>query len=65
MAAVEPALVVWLAGTMALALTTLMGVVFGRVVLQKLPLVWVHRAAGVFFIGFAVAASWRLYGLLV
>ena len=61
MAAVENVWVVWVAGTVALAATTLLGVVMGRVVLQRLPIMWVHRGAGVLFILFALAAFWQLY----
>lgn len=61
MAAVEPALTVWLAGTAALICTTLAGVWFGRVILQKASVLWVHRGAGVLFIGFSGIAFWQLY----
>ncbi|MCP4597479.1 TMEM165/GDT1 family protein [Neptuniibacter sp.] len=61
MAAVENIWVVWVAGTVALAATTLLGVLMGRVVLQRLPILWVHRGAGVLFVFFALAAFWQLY----
>ena len=64
LAAVEQAWVVWLAGTSALLVTTLMGVWLGRVALQRIPLLWVHRGAGVLFIGFALIAFRQLLQLM-
>lgn len=65
MSAVQPPLIVWFAGTMALALTTLLGVWFGRVVLQRLSLAWVHKGAGLLFILFSMIAFWQLYTVLI
>lgn len=59
LAAVEQAWVVWLAGTSALLVTTVMGVWLGKVALQSIPLLWVHRGAGVLFIAFSLIAFWQ------
>ena len=61
MAAVEPAFIVWLAGTLALAITTLLGVWFGRMLLKKLSVTLIHRGAGVLFIVFALIAFYHLF----
>lgn len=60
MAAVENAWVVWLAGTSALFVTSALGVVLGRVLIQRVSILWIHRGAGVLFIGFACVAFWKL-----
>lgn len=57
---VESVASVWLGGTLALALTTVLGVWLGRVLLQRIPIALVHRAAGVLFILFALWMVWRL-----
>ena len=61
MAAVEQAGIVWLAGTLALGLTSLLGVWFGQLLLQKVSIKWIHRGAGVLFIAFSLIAFWQLY----
>lgn len=60
MAAVENVWIVWLAGTLALGMTTVLGVLFGRFLLQKISIIWIHRGAGVLFISFACLAFWQL-----
>lgn len=55
----EGAAPVWIGATAALALTTLLGVVAGRTVLQRLPLRWIHRLAAVFFLAFAAYAGYE------
>lgn len=61
---VEAALPVWIGSTAALITTSVLGVIAGRTVLQRLPLVWVHRVSGVIFILFALLAAVELYILL-
>ncbi|MBS1160416.1 MAG: hypothetical protein H6R15_2835 [Proteobacteria bacterium] len=49
---------VWLGATLALACTSLLGVLAGRKLLHRLPLVWIHRVSGAFFLllaGLAIA----------
>ena len=52
---------VWAGATAALALTSLLGVFAGRKLLHRLPLVWIHRVSGVFFLLLAVFAVTRLF----
>jgi len=51
---------VWLGGTLALAVTSLLGVWAGRALLRRIPLHSLHRFSGVLFLGFAAYAAWRL-----
>ena len=51
---------VWLGATAALALTSLLGVFAGRRLLNRLPLKWIHRISGVFFLLLAIFAASRL-----
>jgi putative Ca2+/H+ antiporter (TMEM165/GDT1 family) len=55
----EPASV-WIGATAALATTTVLGVLAGRRLLNRLPLLWIHRASGVFFLLLAGAALFHL-----
>lgn len=55
---------VWAGATAALATTSILGVIAGRKLLHRLPLVWIHRISGVFFLALAAAAVWRLWQLL-
>jgi Ca2+/H+ antiporter, TMEM165/GDT1 family len=54
---------VWLGATLALVMVSSLGVWFGRTVLQRLPLQWLHRLSGVIFIAFALLAAWRAVSL--
>ncbi|MCP5418275.1 MAG: TMEM165/GDT1 family protein [Chromatiaceae bacterium] len=55
---------VWIGATIALITVSILGVWAGRTLLQRLPLVWLHRVAGGIFLLFAVLAAWRaLVGL--
>jgi putative Ca2+/H+ antiporter (TMEM165/GDT1 family) len=54
---------VWLGATIALILVSVLGVWFGRTVLQRFPLLWLHRLSGVIFVLFAVLAAWRALSL--
>ena len=51
---------VWAGATVALAVTSLLGVLAGRKLLNRLPLKWIHRISGVFFLLLAVFALSRL-----
>lgn len=48
---------VWVGATVALSATSVLGIWAGRTVLQKIPLVWLHRFSGVLFLGLAVYAG--------
>ena len=50
---------VWLGATAALAMVSILGVWAGRTVLQRLPLLWLHRISGGIFLLFAFLAAWR------
>ncbi|UCV07132.1 TMEM165/GDT1 family protein [Dechloromonas denitrificans] len=52
---------VWTGATLALACTSILGVLAGRKFLHKLPLVWIHRISGVFFLALAIYAISRLF----
>jgi putative Ca2+/H+ antiporter (TMEM165/GDT1 family) len=54
------ALAVWLGATLALTVTSILGVFAGRKFLHRLPLVWIHRISGVFFLALALYALSRL-----
>ncbi len=51
---------VWTGATLALATTSLLGVLAGRKFLHKLPLHWIHRISGVFFLLLAAFALFKL-----
>jgi len=50
---------VWLGATIALVLVSVLGALFGRTVLQRYPLMWLHRLSGVIFISFGLLAAWH------
>ena len=54
---------VWLGATLALIMVSAAGVWFGRTVLQRIPIVWLHRLSGMIFILFACFAAWRAFSL--
>ncbi|MEG3617670.1 TMEM165/GDT1 family protein [Magnetovibrio sp. PR-2] len=60
LAGVYPAMAVWIGATVALFLTSALGVLAGKTVLRRLPVVWLHRFAGVVFLVLAALAVWRL-----
>ncbi len=60
MSAELPPAPVWLGGTLALAMTSILGVWAGRTLLKRIPIHWLHRFSGVLFLGFAAYAAWRL-----
>ncbi|WP_265948523.1 TMEM165/GDT1 family protein [Dechloromonas sp. A34] len=51
---------VWLGATLALSCTSILGVMAGRKFLHKLPLLWIHRISGLFFLALAAYALSRL-----
>jgi putative Ca2+/H+ antiporter (TMEM165/GDT1 family) len=51
---------VWSGATLALAGTSILGVIAGRKLMQKLPLLWIHRISGGFFLLLAMLAIVRL-----
>lgn len=53
---------VWAGATLALATTSLLGIYAGRRLLNRLPLAWIHRVSGVFFLLLAALAFIRLAG---
>ena len=53
----------WVGATLALATTSVLGVYAGRRLLNKLPLHWIHRISGVFFLLLALLAVLRLLGV--
>ncbi|MBD9363638.1 TMEM165/GDT1 family protein [Methylomonas fluvii] len=56
---------VWLGSTLALALTSALGVLAGRTVLQKIPLSLLHKASGVFFLILSAIAAYKAYESLL
>ncbi len=52
---------VWLGASAALVLVSALGVWAGRTLLQRLPLVWLHRLSGGMFLLFALLAAWRAF----
>jgi Ca2+/H+ antiporter, TMEM165/GDT1 family len=50
---------VWAGATAALLVVSALGVWLGRTVLQRFPLVWLHRVGGGVFLVFAVVAAWH------
>lgn len=54
---------VWIGATSALVLVSILGVWAGRTLLQRLPIVWLHRLGGVIFLVFALLAAWRALAL--
>jgi len=52
---------VWLGATAALVMVSALGVWAGRTVLQRLPLLWLHRISGGVFLLFAILAAWRAF----
>jgi putative Ca2+/H+ antiporter (TMEM165/GDT1 family) len=52
---------VWIGATAALVTTSALGVLAGRTLLQKFPLVLLHRISGVIFLILSVFAAYRAY----
>jgi len=56
----QAATAVWCGATLALAGTSLIGIYAGRRWLQRLPLTWIHRVSGVFFLILSAYALSRM-----
>ena len=54
-------LAVWLGSTMALASTSALGILAGRTILQKVPLVLLHKISGTIFLVLSAFAVYRAY----
>ncbi len=52
---------VWLGSTAALASTSALGILAGRTILQKIPLVLLHKISGTIFLMLSVFAGYRAY----
>jgi putative Ca2+/H+ antiporter (TMEM165/GDT1 family) len=50
---------VWFGATLALIALSALGVWVGRTYLKRLPMVWLHRLAGLTFLGVGSLAAWR------
>ncbi len=64
LAASEAWIAVWIGATMALAMTTVLGVMAGRVISQYISVQWMHRLGGTIFLLFATVALYKLWLLL-
>jgi putative Ca2+/H+ antiporter (TMEM165/GDT1 family) len=64
LAGTQAALPVWVGGTLALALTSALGVLAGQTVLRRLPVRVLHRVCGGLFLVLAALAGWRAIGAL-
>lgn len=60
MGGTHAATAVWLGASLALSCTSALGVFAGSKLLKQLPLVWIHRVSGVFFLLLALFAFSRL-----
>jgi len=54
-----PPLPIWVGATLALVGTSAAGVWAGKAFLRHLPVHWLHRLSGLFFLGFAAFAAWE------
>ncbi|MEI7997113.1 MAG: TMEM165/GDT1 family protein [Methylococcaceae bacterium] len=54
-------LAVWLGSTMALTSTSALGILAGRTILQKVPLVLLHKISGTIFLVLSAFAVYRAY----
>lgn len=57
LASAEPPVPVWLGATLALAMTSAIGVIAGRALMRYISVVWLHRVSGLLFIAFGVYAG--------
>jgi len=53
---------VWVGATAALAMTSAIGILAGRTILQRIPLALLHKLSGAFFLVLAVVAAYQAYG---
>ncbi|MBF0285235.1 MAG: TMEM165/GDT1 family protein [Magnetococcales bacterium] len=61
MASTLPSVPVWVGGTLALAASSVLGVVAGRKLLTRIPLPVLHKVSGVFFLALAAFALTRVF----
>lgn len=61
LAAQRPPLAVFVGSTLALWSVSLIGIFLGRQLTRVIPLFWIHRAAGVLFLGFAAHNVWQAF----
>lgn len=61
LASTHAALPVWVGGTIALALTSALGVWAGQTLLRRLPIRVLHRVSGILFLALAAIAAWRAF----
>lgn len=54
---------VWLGSTLALVTTSMMAVWAGRTLLQRIPIVLLHRISGALFIALSVLAAYSAYSI--
>ena len=54
---------VWLGSTLALVTTSMMAVWAGRTLLQRIPIVLLHRISGALFIALSVLAAYTAYSI--
>lgn len=54
---------VWVGSTLALSLTSALGIVAGRTVLQRIPLGLLHRISGMLFLALAAYVLWGVLSL--
>ncbi|MDO9424566.1 MAG: TMEM165/GDT1 family protein [Methylobacter sp.] len=52
---------VWFGSTAALASTSALGILAGRTILQKVPLILLHKISGTIFLMLSVVAAYRAY----
>ena len=63
LASTQAALPVWVGGTIALGLTSALGVWAGQTLLRRLPVRVLHRASGILFLALAAIAAWRAFSV--
>jgi putative Ca2+/H+ antiporter (TMEM165/GDT1 family) len=58
-------LAVWIGATAALALTSILGCIAGTTFLKRLPLIYLHKTSGIFFICLAIFATHHTFMTLM
>ncbi|MBF0611201.1 MAG: TMEM165/GDT1 family protein [Magnetococcales bacterium] len=61
MAVTQPAGPVWIGATIALVLSSALGVIVGNKLLQRIPIKVVHKVAGIFFLALAGLALTKVF----
>lgn len=62
MGSTADATAIWVGATLALTATSILGVFAGQRLLKRLPLAWIHRISGAFFLLLALLAVLHLLG---